>query len=72
MSQIDEVRAGNSYNSTSDSRLHFGLATDAVMKKVEVRWPSGLTQKFESVAADAIYEIDEGGRMRKTAILPPL
>jgi hypothetical protein len=72
MSQIDEVRAGNSYNSTSDSRLHFGLGADAVMEKVGVRWPSGLTQTFENVAADAIYEIDESGRMRKTAILPPL
>jgi hypothetical protein len=70
MSQIDEVRAGNSYNSTSDSRLHFGLGPEGVMKRVEVRWPSGLTQTFENVAADAIYQIEESKGLRKTLALP--
>ena len=70
MTQIDEVRAGNSYNSTSDPRLHFGLGADALMKKVEVRWPSGLNQTFENVAADAIYRIDEGEGIKKIAALP--
>ena len=30
-SQIEEVKAGSSYLSTNDPRLHFGLAADAVM-----------------------------------------
>ncbi len=70
MTEIDEVRAGSSYNSTSDMRLHFGLGSDAVMKKVEVRWPSGQTQEFPNVAADAIYQIDEGQEIKKIAALP--
>jgi len=69
MTQIDEVRGGNSYNSTSDWRLHFGLGQDATMKKVEVHWPNGTTQTFENVAADAIYQIDEGEGIKKTATL---
>jgi hypothetical protein len=70
MSQIDEVRGGGSYLSTNDARLHFGLGTNAVMTKVEVRWPSGLKQEFSNVAADAIYEIVEGRDIKQTLALP--
>jgi len=70
MSQIDEVHGGGSYNSSDDTRLHFGLGNDAVMDKVEISWPSGLKQEFTNVAADAIYEIKEGQAMRKVSTLP--
>ncbi len=70
MSQIDEVRAGSGYNSSSDTRLHFGLGKEAVMSKIEVRWPSGLVQDFHQVQADAIYQIDEGQGMRRLISLP--
>jgi hypothetical protein len=73
MTQTDEVHGGDSYLSNSDSRLHFGLGGDAVIKKIEVRWPSGLVQVFHEVNADAIYEIEEGQEIRKTSSLssPP-
>jgi len=71
MTQIDEVRGGGSYNSTNDSRLHFGLGRDAVMSEVKVQWPSGLNQEFPNVAGDAIYEIVEGQAIKKTRALPP-
>jgi hypothetical protein len=71
MTQIDEVRGGGSYNSTNDTRLHFGLGGDAVMSKVKVQWPSGLEQEFRNVAGDAIYEIVEGQDVKKTLALPP-
>ena len=71
MSQIDEVRGGGSYNSTNDTRLHFGLGRDAMMSEVKVQWPSGLTQEFRNVAGDVIYEIVEGQAMKKTLALPP-
>jgi len=70
MTQIDEVRAGGSYNSCNDSRLHFGLGSEAKISKMEVRWPSGATQQFRDVAADAIYEVKEGQELRKVAGLP--
>jgi len=69
MTQIDEVRGGGSYNSTNDTRLHFGLGTDAIMKKVHVRWPSGLNQEFVELSADAIYEITEGQPVKQVAAL---
>ena len=70
MTQMDEVRAGNSYLSSSDTRLHFGLGSNAVIKSIEVRWPSGLKQSFSDVSSDAIYEITEGESIKKTAPLP--
>jgi len=72
MTQIDEVHGGGSYNSTSDTRLHFGLGSEATMNKIEVFWPSGLRQAFTDVPADAIYEIKEGQPIRKTVELPAL
>ena len=70
LKQIDEVRGGGGYNSTNDTRLHFGLGKAEVMSSVEVRWPSGHRQEFHSVASDAIYEIDEAGGIRKVMSLP--
>ena len=72
MTQIDEVHAGGSYNSTSDTRLHFGLGSEPTMNKIEVVWPSGLRQEFRDVPADAIYEIKEGEPIRKVTQLPAL
>jgi len=69
MTQIDEVRAGGSYNSTSDWRLHFGLGSEAVMTKVEVSWPSGAKQQFQNLPADKIYEIKEGEALKPIAAL---
>jgi hypothetical protein len=71
MSQMDEVRAGGSYNSTNDTRLHFGLGKDAIISSVEVWWPSGLHQEFTEIRADAVYEITEGNAMRVLAKLEP-
>ncbi len=63
--QIDEVRGGGGYNSSNDTRLHFGLGKSATMRKIEVRWPSGSKQEFLNVPADCIYEIDEERGLRK-------
>ena len=68
--QIDEVRGGGSYNSTNDTRLHFGLGPEAVLKKVDVLWPSGTRQSFSDLPADALYEITEGQPIRKIKEFP--
>ena len=58
--QHAEVRSGGSYLSSSDMRVHFGLADVTKLKSLEVRWPSGLVQKFQDLAADHIYILREG------------
>jgi hypothetical protein len=41
-------------------RVHFGLGTAAKLDWVEVRWPSGLLERFENVSVDAVRTIKEG------------
>ena len=66
MEQVDEVRGGGGYNSSNDTRLHFGLGQAATMKRIEVRWPSGVKQVFQNIPADAIYEVNEEQGLRNT------
>jgi enediyne biosynthesis protein E4 len=68
--QLDEVHGGGGYNSSNDTRLHFGLGQAAMIDKIEVRWPSGIKQEFANVPADAIYEINEEQGLRKLMPLP--
>jgi hypothetical protein len=60
------VKAGSSYISTSDPRVHFGLAGDSVMNKVEIRWPNGSVETLQNVSADAIYTIVEGQGIKRS------
>jgi hypothetical protein len=57
---VDEVRSGSSYNSSSDMRMHFGLGSAAKLDSVQVRWPSGRTESFDSVEIDKINTLKEG------------
>jgi hypothetical protein len=41
-------------------RVHFGLGSAAKVDWVEVRWPSGLTERFEGLAVDGIRNVMEG------------
>lgn len=70
MTQVDEVRGGESYLSSNDTRLHFGLGKNTSIKNIEVRWPSGLVQNFPNVNSDNIYEITEGQPIKTVASLP--
>ena len=58
--RIDEVRSGSSYNSNSDMRVHFGLGSVTKVDFVEIRWPSGLVERFEGLGVDAIHSLKEG------------
>jgi enediyne biosynthesis protein E4 len=48
-SQWRDVASGDSFLSSHDPRLHFGLATAAAADRVEVRWPDGKREAFEGV-----------------------
>jgi hypothetical protein len=57
---IDEVRSGSSFDSNNDMRVHFGLGKAAKISWIEVRWPSGLLEKFENVTMDGVRTLKEG------------
>jgi len=58
-SQYATVSTASSYLSASDKRVHFGLGTEEVAQKIEIRWPSGIRQTLKDIAADQILQIDE-------------
>jgi enediyne biosynthesis protein E4 len=57
---IDEVRSGSSYISNNDMRVHFGLGSATKIDWVDVRWPSGLLERFDNLALDSIHTLKEG------------
>ena len=59
--QVDEVHAGRGYQSAEDLRLHFGLATNAIIDRLEVRWPSGWVNVWSNLTADRVLQLREGG-----------
>jgi hypothetical protein len=52
---------GGSYASSGDPRLHFGLGPARTIEEIEIRWPSGRTDRFRNLPADTGYVIREGG-----------
>jgi enediyne biosynthesis protein E4 len=60
--QAQEVLSQSSFYSSNDSRLHFGLGAETTAA-LDVRWPSGLTQRFPKVAVDRIVTIIEGKQL---------
>ena len=67
--QRSERRAGDSYLSHSDARLHFGLGARTKVDSIEVRWPNGVVQRFHDVQANTFVKIVEGAQAPQT-ILP--
>jgi hypothetical protein len=57
--QLQTVTTAGSYLSSSDKRVHFGLGAEAVVQRVDIRWPSGTVQVLEAVRADQILQVDE-------------
>ncbi|MGH9547510.1 MAG: CRTAC1 family protein [Terriglobales bacterium] len=58
---VDEVRSGSSYDSNNDMRIHFGLGKAPKIDWIEIRWPSGLTERFSNnISVDAIHTLTEG------------
>jgi len=58
--RYSEVRAGSSFESSSDPRLHFGLGSATHVDAGVIRWPSGQVDKFGPEAADQELVIEEG------------
>ena len=64
--QTQDVRSGGGYISQSDFRLHFGLGPATKADAIEIRWPSGLVQRFENVTGNRVVKIRENiGIMEK-------
>ena len=58
--QMDEARTSNSYYSSNDSRLNFGLGANKIVKKVEIKWTSGQVDTLNDVAVNQFIIVKEG------------
>jgi len=57
---LRDVKAGSSYLSQSDLRVHFGLGSAARAESLEVHWPGGGIEKLQDLEANQIITITEG------------
>jgi enediyne biosynthesis protein E4 len=58
-SQWATVTTASGYLSSSDPRIHFGIGSESIAKRIEIRWPSGIRQVIENVKGDRQLTIDE-------------
>lgn len=56
---VIERDGGHGFASQSDGRVHFGLGSETVAERIEIRWPSGRTQVLTNVAADQFITVEE-------------
>jgi hypothetical protein len=57
--QVREVKAGDSYLSSSDPRVHFGLGSAKEIRQIQIRWPSGIVQTVRDLAPGGYHTIEE-------------
>jgi hypothetical protein len=58
--QTREVKAGASYLSHNDLTVHFGLGTNDHADWLDIRWPSGRTERIENLKANQMLTVEEG------------
>jgi len=55
----NHVTASVGFMSSSDRRVHFGLGAESALTEVEIRWPSGTTQRLAKPAAGRYHAVVE-------------
>jgi enediyne biosynthesis protein E4 len=54
-----QKKSTTGYLSQNDPRIHFGLAKNEMIDKIEIRWPSGKLQVLENIKANQILPVKE-------------
>jgi enediyne biosynthesis protein E4 len=57
--QVREVKAGGSFASSNDPRVHFGLGKAARIDELVVRWPSGRITTLRDIKGDQSLTVKE-------------
>ena len=56
---VRQVQAAGGYLSQSSKNLHFGLGDRPHIDRVEIRWPSGVSQTRLNPAINQLHKITE-------------
>lgn len=57
--QTNQKKSTTGYLSQNDPRVHFGLAKNAMIDKIEIKWPSGKIQVLDNIKANQILTVKE-------------
>ncbi|HBQ83989.1 MAG TPA: hypothetical protein DD745_14130 [Bacteroidales bacterium] len=57
--QTTQKKSTSGYLSQNDHRLHFGIAKNDLVEKIEIKWPSGKVQVIENTKANQILTVTE-------------
>jgi enediyne biosynthesis protein E4 len=57
--QVDQMTTAVGYASASNFGVHFGLGDVAKVPRIEITWPSGVTQVLEDVPVNQIVTVTE-------------
>ena len=57
--QTTQKKSTTGYLSQNDPRLHFGLAKNNIIDKIEIKWPSGKLQTLNNVKVNQILTVKE-------------
>jgi hypothetical protein len=57
--QTTQEKSTTGYLSQNDHRIHFGLAKNNMVERIEIKWPSGKMQILENISPNQILTIKE-------------
>jgi hypothetical protein len=57
--QTNQKKSTSGYLSQNDPRMHFGLAKNEMVDRIEIKWPSGKLQVLENIKVNQILTIKE-------------
>jgi hypothetical protein len=57
--QTAQKKSTTGYLSQNDPRIHFGLARNEMIERIEIIWPSGKLQLLENIKANQILTVKE-------------
>lgn len=57
--QTAQKKSTTGYLSQNDPRMHFGLAKNEIVDRIEIKWPSGKLQVLENIKANQILTVKE-------------
>jgi hypothetical protein len=57
--QTAQKKSTTGYLSQNDPRMHFGLAKNEIVDRIEITWPSGKVQTLENIKANQFLEVKE-------------
>jgi hypothetical protein len=57
--QVAQKKSTTGYLSQNDPRVHFGLAKNEMIERIEIKWPSGKLQILENVKVNQILTVKE-------------